>query len=145
MALHGVVLRGSARKSSVFAREFFEKSKLELWQVLGLSYIQCLNAGSSRGMSVEHVMHELCISSNITVIDWNQFFRDVTVEYFLRNPEQIGGPNRIVEIDESYLLVVNTTVDMLQRNSGYLVVMSKIVSVASSYRFLVVTQPLCYR
>ena len=44
---------------------------------------------------------DLEIGSNKTVVDWNQFCRDIAVTYFLNNRVQLGGPGSIVEIDES--------------------------------------------
>ena len=86
----------SIRKGS-----FFEGSHLHLWQVLGITYIWCKNAGRSRGLPVDMIMEELDIGSNGTVVDWNQYCRDVAVTYFVNHPVQLGGPNRIVEIDEA--------------------------------------------
>ena len=34
-------------------------------------------------------------------VDWKMFLRDLCAEHFIRKPMQIGGPERIVEIDES--------------------------------------------
>jgi len=39
--------------------------------------------------------------SNKTVVDWANFAREVATEAMLENPERIGGPGAIVEIDES--------------------------------------------
>ncbi|KAI6657241.1 hypothetical protein LOD99_11145, partial [Oopsacas minuta] len=36
-----------------------------------------------------------------TITDWKNSLRDVCVEEFLVNPQPIGGPGHIVEIDES--------------------------------------------
>ena len=36
-----------------------------------------------------------------TITDWKNFLRDLCVERYLANPEPIGGPGHIVEIDES--------------------------------------------
>ena len=44
-------------------------------------------------------MKELGVSEH-TIVDWRQFLRDVAVTYFLNNPEQIGGPGVMVQIDE---------------------------------------------
>ena len=33
--------------------------------------------------------------------DWFNFFRDICAEHFLANPITIGGPGKVVEIDES--------------------------------------------
>ena len=34
-------------------------------------------------------------------IDWYNFFRDVCAEYFVNHPVTLGGPGKVVEIDES--------------------------------------------
>ena len=39
--------------------------------------------------------------SEKTVIDWYNFCRDTCAEYMLRNLTVIGGPGKIVEIDEA--------------------------------------------
>ena len=80
---------------------FFDKSHLELWQVLGLTYIWSSNPGRSRGMSQDYIRKELEIGGQHTVVDWLQFCRDVPVDYFLNNPVPIGGAGHVVEIDES--------------------------------------------
>ncbi|XP_074660563.1 uncharacterized protein LOC141913025 [Tubulanus polymorphus] len=101
----GVAWRCTARRCkrvfSIRRGSFFEKSHLHLWQLLGLTYIWSRSAGSSRGMSVADTMHELEIQSEHTIVDWNQFCRDVCVSYFVNHPTQLGGPGRLVEIDES--------------------------------------------
>lgn len=102
----------SIRKGS-----FFEGSHLEIWkvsilffhlfcrllcnvgytvesvvfQILGLTRLWCGGAGSGRGMSHEFIKEELNIGSNHTIVDWNQFCRDICVSYFVNNPQQIGG------------------------------------------------------
>ena len=55
----------------------------------------------SRGVSVEHAQHELQIGSEHSIVDWNQYCRDIAVSHFVNNPVQIGGPGHIVEIDKS--------------------------------------------
>ena len=85
---------------SIKKGSFFESSHLELRQVISTTYIWCRNAGSSRGMSLEDVKHELRIGRNHSVVEWNQFWRDICESYFINNPEQIGG-GCVVEIDES--------------------------------------------
>ena len=66
----------SIRKGS-----YFERSHLKLWQILGLTYIWCENAGRSCGLPVNVAMEELEIGSNKTIIDWNQYCRDVPVTF----------------------------------------------------------------
>ena len=73
---------------------FFEKSKLEIWQIFGLIYMWSTMPGRSRGPSQENIRHELDIISEHTVVDWMQFCRDVCQEHFLRHPEVLGGKLR---------------------------------------------------
>ena len=86
---------------SIRKNSFFDKSRLHLWQLIGLVYEWCHNCGRARGPSVEKLMRELEIGGQHTIVDWNQYCRDVCVEYFTRHADQIGGPGAIVEIDES--------------------------------------------
>ena len=89
------------RTFSIRRGSFFEKSHLHLWQMLGLTYVWSRSAGKSRGLSISDLRQELNIGSDDTIVDWNQFCRDICVSYFLNNPDPIGGPGCIVEIDES--------------------------------------------
>lgn len=79
---------------------FFESSRLELWQIIGMSHTWASSAGKARGSSQANFMQDVCVTARV-VVDWKQFFRDVCVSYFANNHEQIGGPGIIVEVDES--------------------------------------------
>ena len=74
---------------------------LKIRQILGITYTWTRSAEKSCGLSVEDIQKDLDIGSNKTVVDWNQFCRDIAVTYFLNNCVQLGGPGSIVEIDES--------------------------------------------
>uniref|UniRef100_A0A915HUD0 Transposase n=1 Tax=Romanomermis culicivorax TaxID=13658 RepID=A0A915HUD0_ROMCU len=39
--------------------------------------------------------------SNKTAVDWASFCREVLIFRYLDKPEKLGGPGKIVEIDES--------------------------------------------
>ena len=80
------------RRINIQYRAFFEQSKLDLWQVIGLTYIWCTN--------VMGLLMNWTLAANIQS-DWFQFCRDVCETYFLVNPVQIGGVCHIVKIDES--------------------------------------------
>ena len=92
---------GCRRRINIRKGSFFEGSHLQLWQVLCLTYFWSIDCGRSRGLSQQQIMKELEIGCNSTIVDWKQFCRDVCVSYFLNHPEQIGGEDRVVEIDES--------------------------------------------
>ena len=50
---------------------------------------------------VKDIQKDLEIGACNAVVDWNQFCRDIAVNYFFNNHVQLGGPGSIVEIDES--------------------------------------------
>ena len=52
-------------------------------------------------MSVADTQRELQIGSDHCIVDWNQYCRDISRFPFHKNAVQIGGPEHIVEIDES--------------------------------------------
>ncbi|XP_054752434.2 uncharacterized protein LOC129258002 [Lytechinus pictus] len=79
---------------------FFERSHLQLWQIVALSYVWSTNCGRARGLPQDIIMKEVGVS-NKTTVDWMQFFRDICVQYFQNHQQQIGGPGVLVEIDES--------------------------------------------
>jgi hypothetical protein len=41
--------------------------------------------------------------SSATIVDYKNFFRDMCVEFFIRNPIQVGGPGKKVQIDEAFV------------------------------------------
>ena len=50
---------------------------------------------------MEDAVQELRIGSEHSIVDWNQYCRDIAVSHYVNNPVQIGGPGHKVEIDES--------------------------------------------
>ncbi len=80
---------------SLFTGTYFEKANLTPKQVILLSYYWCKQYGSC-----EDVQFETGLSCP-TIVQWFQFMRDICAEYFVRNPEKIGGPGKIMEIDET--------------------------------------------
>ena len=75
-------------------KSFFSKSKLSFATILKLMYLW------SRQTRVTEAAAEVKISNRVA-IDWFNFFRDVCAENFLAHPITIGGPGKVVEIDES--------------------------------------------
>ena len=74
-------VKACKKRFSIRHGSFFEKSHLQLWQLLGLTY--------------------LCCRSEHSIVDWNQYCKDIAVSHFVNNPVQIGSHGYIVEIDES--------------------------------------------
>ena len=64
------------------------------------TYLWCRGAGKSRGVSVADGQHELQIGSEHSIVDWNQYCRDIGISHVINNPVQTGGPRHIVEIDK---------------------------------------------
>ena len=53
-----------------------------------------------KGVSASDLIEEYSFSS-ATVADWRQYIREVLVDYIELNSEKLGGPGKIVELDES--------------------------------------------
>ena len=73
---------------------FFAGSHLKVDDILAITYWW------ARGVPVSVTLHETGHSPN-TVVDWYNFHRDVCTQYFVDHPSKVGGPGKVVEIDES--------------------------------------------
>ena len=62
--------------------------------------------------SIKFCERELSLSAP-TIVDYNNYLREVCAASLLRNPIQIGGAGEVVEIDESLMLTEWKT------NSGF--------------------------
>ena len=87
---------------SIRIGSFFNQSKIEIWQILALTYYWSVDCGGARGFSQKQMKKELELN-HCTIVDWKQFCRDVAMQYFInpRHIELLGGPGMVVEIDES--------------------------------------------
>ena len=83
---------------------------LKLNEILSITYWW------SRKTTVNTVIHETGHSSK-SIVDWYNLHRDVCAQYFIDHPVQIGGPGKVVEIDESKL---STTEGGIKMGIGYL-------------------------
>jgi transposase-like protein len=63
-----------------------------------VEFIYYWSLGNIKG---DQIKRQTVIGSDNTITDWNNFTRDVCAQYFLDDPQIIGGPNMTVEIDES--------------------------------------------
>ncbi|XP_028414213.1 uncharacterized protein LOC114537271 [Dendronephthya gigantea] len=79
----------SIRKGS-----WFEKSNMTLEEVIKFTYWWC------RDVNQEQIRHELNVATN-TAVDWDSFCRETYEVTLLEREEKIGGPGKIVQIDES--------------------------------------------
>jgi hypothetical protein len=81
-------------KKSILYESFFKNSKTSLGSILEILYFWADES------TVKQVVSRTG-NSKPTVIQWFQYFRDVCTFSLLGNPIQFGGPNCIVQIDES--------------------------------------------
>ncbi|XP_042880721.1 uncharacterized protein LOC122258689 [Penaeus japonicus] len=80
---------------SVFKGSFFERSHLDLETLLVF-----VNYFVREYFTVRVMRHELRLGL-ATITDWSSFCREVMVHWALEQQGVIGGPENIVEIDES--------------------------------------------
>ena len=86
--------KGCQAVVSVREKSFFSKSRLSLSIILRTMFLW------TRQTRVTEAAAETKISKRVA-IDWYNFFRDVCIEYYVTHPIVIGGPGKVVEIDES--------------------------------------------
>jgi hypothetical protein len=85
---------------------FFEHAHLSCKQIWRLSYYWSMN------LPIEYAEFQtgFCIAKintfkgirHATVVDFYRKCRRICIEYFRRNPPKFGGPNVVVECDETY-------------------------------------------
>jgi hypothetical protein len=84
-------------RKSIRSGSFFEHSKLSLCECMLLLHLW------SQGYSEKLIISDFDFS-NKTVIDWFRYCRELCVEYFEADDGIIGGPGRIVEVDETMVV-----------------------------------------
>ena len=83
------------RKITIRKGSWFSGTHLGIEKVLKLTYYWVYKC--SEGF----VQRELGIGSNSTIVDWYNFAREVCACVLELDSEKIGGPGKVVEIDES--------------------------------------------
>ena len=73
---------------------FFSGSHLQLAQLLDILYFWSTQTKQA------DVSLETGVSCH-TLVDWQNFIRDICCQYLLDHPVEMGGPGRTVEVDES--------------------------------------------
>lgn len=90
--------KGKREKCETFVEfrcnTFFARSKLPIFKILGFVNLWVDNA------SLSIISKQLDIDLG-TAVDWASFCREVVLDSFIINKEKLGGPGKIVEIDES--------------------------------------------
>ncbi|XP_076635492.1 uncharacterized protein LOC143348781 [Colletes latitarsis] len=81
-------------KISVKRGTWFSKTKLSYEIVLKLTYMLVHN------FEQYHIIRELELNKN-TVSQWNYFMKQVMADWLQNSCEILGGPDKVVEIDES--------------------------------------------
>ena len=79
------------KKQALRHGSFLTNSNLEPRQFVMLAYFW------AHGISASSQV-EMCSVSEHSVIQWNQWFRDICSRYLVENPIQLGGNGRVVQI-----------------------------------------------
>jgi hypothetical protein len=89
-------VNGKRHKVEILIRKgsWFEKSNMTLEEVLKFTYWWC------RDVRQEEIRHELNIAAH-TAVDWDSFCRETCEVTLMEREHPIGGPGKIVQIDES--------------------------------------------
>ncbi|XP_028412488.1 uncharacterized protein LOC114535323 [Dendronephthya gigantea] len=87
---------GKRHKTEMSIRHgsWFDNSNMMLVEILKFTYWWC------RKVKQENICHEMSIASN-TAVDWDSFCCETCEVTLLERKQQIGGPGKVVQIDES--------------------------------------------
>ena len=88
--------KACGKKVSIRQGSWFSNSNLTLQTIVLLTYFWPWVYRTEQ----EFVKHELGIS-HTTIVDWYNFSREVCISILEKFSQQIGGPGKVVEIDES--------------------------------------------
>ena len=88
--------RSCFRRYSICTGSFWFKSKLSLCILLGLLYFFCNN------ITVSQVLKFFGKITRPSVIQWYNYFRDITTTYFVNNPIRFSN-NCVVHVDETFI------------------------------------------
>jgi hypothetical protein len=105
--------RSCRLKKSIRFGSFFEHVRMSLCDSMLLLHLW------SKGCSEKYICDDYSFSEQ-TVVDWFRFGRDLCVFHFENNTDMIGGPNTIVEVDETHVVKRKNNVGRVLE-SGWLV------------------------
>ncbi|KCZ81353.1 hypothetical protein H312_01234 [Anncaliia algerae PRA339] len=69
----------------------------------------------------DNLLDDLEIDSSARIVDWKNICREICCSYFMRNPDILGGPGIVVELDESSLVRRKYERGRIVRTHKYLV------------------------
>lgn len=87
------------KELSIRKNTFFENTHLSIGQIMGLIFYFVHNE-----TKIKNIKRKLNIKTDETIVDWLSYCREVCWFYFDRHPQLLGGPNKIVEVDEAVLV-----------------------------------------
>lgn len=98
-AIDGMVWRCHKCKNAVSIRTntFMEKSKLSVYKIFNLIFDFIFEMPVTSSMSANNV-------SKVTAIQWYEYCREICSQKLLKDRKKMGGPNHVVEVDESLML-----------------------------------------
>jgi len=82
---------------------FFEGTHLSLKEIFQLSYYFARQAHPQEEIQFNLRREDGSTISEEAIVDYKNFFREVCQRYFERHPVIIGGPGKVVEIDETVI------------------------------------------
>jgi len=80
---------------------WFEGTHLALKEVFQLSYFWCRQTHMREEMMFDMRRQDGSTIGSEALCDWNNFYREICLEHYLRNPVQLGGLGTVMEIDET--------------------------------------------
>jgi hypothetical protein len=90
--------------------------------------------------SQDQMRFEVGIGSHHTSVDWYMFCREICYEHLEMSADMLGGPGKIVEVDEAKFGKRSTTEDEESVVFGFLVLLNVIQILLNAVSFLLSTE-----
>jgi len=90
------------RKRQLQTGTFLEGSRLQVDKFVGLLFLWAHEAPIKMVLSMTGVL-------SVTAVQWYQYFRDICSWKLVNSPTTLGGPGKIVQIDESVMVKASIT------------------------------------
>ena len=95
--------RGCGKERGYLVGTWYEGTHLTLKEVFQLSYFFARQTHTQDEIQFDMQRDNSTDIGSATIAQWKHFYREVCMEYFIKNSVVIGGEGKVVEIDETVI------------------------------------------
>jgi len=95
--------RGCGKEMGYLVGTWFEGTRLTVKEIFQLSYYFARQTHSQDEIQFDMQRADGSTISERTIVEWKHFYREVCMQAIVSEPILIGGPGKVVEIDETVI------------------------------------------